>query len=118
MIVGLGLDVCDIARMRKNLERHGGAFMDKVLTPMERAYCERRLEGTPYGTIEHDIEHFRPKKAVEQWPPARGAQAPRTVWRFRTGTAWADGYYLLAYPIMKLAGTPRSRSDSVPAPTA
>ncbi|HEY8432560.1 MAG TPA: holo-ACP synthase [Sandaracinaceae bacterium] len=42
MIVGLGLDVCDVARMRKNLERYGHAFMDKVLTPAERAYCERR----------------------------------------------------------------------------
>lgn len=44
MIVGLGLDVCDIARMRKNLERYGHAFMDKVLTPAERAYCERRRD--------------------------------------------------------------------------
>ncbi|MCC6877591.1 MAG: holo-ACP synthase [Sandaracinaceae bacterium] len=44
MIVGLGLDVCDIDRMRRNLERHGAAFMDKVLTPEERAYCERRRD--------------------------------------------------------------------------
>lgn len=44
MIVGLGLDVCDIDRMRKNLERYGHAFMDKVLTPAERAYCERRRD--------------------------------------------------------------------------
>ena len=44
MIVGLGLDVCDIDRMRKNLERYGLAFMDKVLTAEERAYCERRRD--------------------------------------------------------------------------
>lgn len=44
MIVGLGLDVCDIERMRRNLERYGHAFMDKVLTPGERAYCERRRD--------------------------------------------------------------------------
>jgi holo-[acyl-carrier protein] synthase len=44
LIVGLGLDVCDIARMRKNIERYGGAFMDKVLTSAERAYCERRRD--------------------------------------------------------------------------
>lgn len=44
MIVGLGLDVCDIDRMRKNLERYGHAFMDKVMTPAERAYCERRRD--------------------------------------------------------------------------
>lgn len=44
MIVGLGLDVCDIDRMRKNLERYGLGFMDKVLTSAERAYCERRRD--------------------------------------------------------------------------
>lgn len=44
MIVGLGLDVCDVERMRKNLEKHGLAFMDKVLTEAERAYCERKRE--------------------------------------------------------------------------
>jgi hypothetical protein len=25
------------------------------------AFCERKLEGGELGTIEHDIEHFRPK---------------------------------------------------------
>lgn len=44
MIVGLGLDVCEIARVRRSLERHGPRFMDKVLTPDERAYCERRRD--------------------------------------------------------------------------
>ena len=40
MIVGLGLDVCDIERMRKNLDKHGHAFMDKVLTEEEKAQLE------------------------------------------------------------------------------
>ncbi len=44
MIVGLGLDVCDIARMRTNLEKHGLAFMDRILTEEERAYCERKRD--------------------------------------------------------------------------
>lgn len=44
MIVGLGLDVCDIARMRRNLEKHGLAFMDKILTDAEKAYCERKRD--------------------------------------------------------------------------
>lgn len=39
MIVGLGLDVCDIERVRKNLDQHGVAFMDKVLNEEERDYC-------------------------------------------------------------------------------
>jgi holo-[acyl-carrier protein] synthase len=44
MIVGLGLDICDIERVRNNLKRYGARFMDKVLTPEERAYCERHRD--------------------------------------------------------------------------
>jgi holo-[acyl-carrier protein] synthase len=44
MIVGLGLDICDIARVRENLRRYGVRFMDKVLTPQERAYCEKHRD--------------------------------------------------------------------------
>lgn len=44
MIVGLGLDVCDIERMRKNLDKHGPSFMDKVLTDEEKAYCVRKRD--------------------------------------------------------------------------
>jgi hypothetical protein len=33
------------------------------------AYCERKLEGEPFGNIEHDVEHYRPKSSVKKWPP-------------------------------------------------
>jgi holo-[acyl-carrier protein] synthase len=44
MIVGIGIDVCDISRMRRNLQKFGPRFMDRLLTPAERAYCERRKD--------------------------------------------------------------------------
>jgi holo-[acyl-carrier protein] synthase len=44
MIVGLGLDVCEIARVRRSLRRHGGRFMDRVLSSEERAFCEQRRD--------------------------------------------------------------------------
>lgn len=44
MIVGLGLDVCDIDRMRKNLDKHGVRFMEKVLCDDEVAYCTRKRD--------------------------------------------------------------------------
>ena len=44
MIVGIGLDVCEIARIRRNLERYGPRFMDRLLTPAERAYCEKHRD--------------------------------------------------------------------------
>ncbi len=37
MIVGIGVDVCSIERMRKALERHGDRFFDRICTETERA---------------------------------------------------------------------------------
>lgn len=37
MIVGVGLDVCSIDRMRKALERHGERFYGRICSPAERA---------------------------------------------------------------------------------
>jgi hypothetical protein len=61
------------------------------------AFCERRLGGQPYGAVEHDVEHFRPKAAVKAWPPQTEAKKRRVSYRFATGDAWDEGYYLLAF---------------------
>ena len=46
MVVGLGVDVCDIARIRRALERPTGErFKTRIFTPGERAYCEQRRRG-------------------------------------------------------------------------
>ena len=37
MIVGLGIDVCSIDRMRKALERHGDRFFSRICSEVERA---------------------------------------------------------------------------------
>lgn len=37
MIVGLGIDVCSIERMRKALERHGDRFFSRICSEQERA---------------------------------------------------------------------------------
>jgi holo-[acyl-carrier protein] synthase len=37
MIVGLGMDVCSIERMRRALERHGDRFFARICTENERA---------------------------------------------------------------------------------
>lgn len=36
MIVGLGIDVCSIERMRRALERHGDRFFSRICTEAER----------------------------------------------------------------------------------
>jgi len=59
------------------------------------AYCERKLEDIDFGTIEQDVEHFRPKGSVRAWklPKSLKAQGITT-----TAVPNEDcGYFLLPY---------------------
>ncbi|MDR3229741.1 MAG: holo-ACP synthase [Puniceicoccales bacterium] len=38
-ILGIGVDIVDVARIRRIHERHGDAFLKRVFTPAECAYC-------------------------------------------------------------------------------
>lgn len=42
MIVGCGIDVVDVARIRRAAERFGRRFLERVFTPAEIAYVERK----------------------------------------------------------------------------
>lgn len=65
------------------------------------AYCERKLASGDYGgAIEHDLEHYRSKNPVEQWPTARIALERGLKYHFATGDALASGYYWLAYHLL------------------
>src|SRR5277367_694449 len=74
MIVGIGLDVCSIDRMRRALERHGDRFFSRICSDAERADLAGRdpamalagrfaakeafakaLDGAP-GVSWHDVE--------------------------------------------------------------
>ncbi len=44
MILGLGLDLVEVERVRAAVERQGEAFIDRVLTPDEAAYCRFQAE--------------------------------------------------------------------------
>jgi hypothetical protein len=59
------------------------------------AFCERQLAGEPFGAIEHDVEHYRPKSSVRRWPPA----SRELRYDFDTGDEMETGYYLLAYSV-------------------
>jgi holo-[acyl-carrier protein] synthase len=47
MILGVGIDLADIERLRGVLERHGDRFLERVLTDDERDYCRRWRDPTP-----------------------------------------------------------------------
>ncbi len=46
MIVGLGMDVCSIERMRRALERHGDRFFSRICSENERADLMGRDQAT------------------------------------------------------------------------
>ena len=39
MIVGSGIDLAEIGRIRQSVDRHGSRFLDRVYTAAEQAYC-------------------------------------------------------------------------------
>ncbi len=39
MIVGIGIDLMEVARIRREVERRGDGFFLEILTPDEREYC-------------------------------------------------------------------------------
>jgi hypothetical protein len=62
-------------------------------------FCERRLEKSRYGNVEHDIEHFRPKRMVEQWPDVKVRLDRGVAFDFELGGDAEPGYFLLPYNI-------------------
>jgi len=46
-IVGIGIDLVSIDRLRGVLDRYGARFVERILTAEERAYCERYVDAAP-----------------------------------------------------------------------
>ena len=60
-IRGIGVDVVDVERMKKILQDQGGAFVSKVFTEKEIAYCRSRKNPN-----EHFAARFAAKEAVSK----------------------------------------------------
>jgi len=68
------------------------------------AYCERQLASADHGgTIEHDVEHYRPKNGVKKWPSEAITRERGLSYRFSTGDELPEGYFLLAYHLFNYA---------------
>jgi holo-[acyl-carrier protein] synthase len=59
ILIGLGTDLVEVARIRALVERHGERFLDRILTDEERAYCAGLA--APYP---HIAARFAVKEAV------------------------------------------------------
>jgi holo-[acyl-carrier protein] synthase len=42
MILGTGIDMVEIERVARSIERYGSRFLERVYTPGEIAYCQRK----------------------------------------------------------------------------
>ena len=61
MIVGIGTDIINIARMKALFERHGQAFVNRVFTEMEREIAADRK-----NPIEYFAGRWAAKEAVSK----------------------------------------------------
>jgi holo-[acyl-carrier protein] synthase len=75
MIVGTGTDLCEVGRIRSSFERFGERFRDRVFTPFEIAYVERKA-----NRFERYAARFAAKEA--------GMKAIGTGWK--GGVTWHD----------------------------
>lgn len=75
MIVGSGVDLAEVPRIRASIERFGRKFIDRIYTPAEIAYVERKA-----NRYERYAARFAAKEA--------GMKAIGTGWRH--GVRWQD----------------------------
>ena len=75
MIVGTGIDLAEVARIRSSIERFGAKFTGRIFTPAEIAYVERKA-----NKFERYAARFAAKEA--------GMKAIGTGWR--RGVRWQD----------------------------
>ena len=59
MIIGLGLDVVELSRIKHSLERFGERFAERILTPLEQA----NTPSTPAGAVAFVASRFAAKEA-------------------------------------------------------
>lgn len=57
MLIGLGADIIEIARIRSVLLRHGDRFIERILTDEERTYC---------GSMAHPHKHIAARFAAKE----------------------------------------------------
>lgn len=75
MILGTGIDLAEVTRVREAIERYGDKFVQRIYTPLEIAYVERKA-----NKYERYAARFAAKEA--------GMKAIGTGWR--KGVRWHD----------------------------
>jgi len=75
LIVGMGVDIAEVDRIRAAIERHGEPFLRRVFTAAEREYCEQ---------FRNKYERYAGRFAAKE----AAMKALGTGWR--RGVRWVD----------------------------
>lgn len=59
MIIGIGIDLCDIRRIEKSIDKFGSRFLNRIFTRGEQNYCEPKS-----GKAAYYAKRFAAKEAV------------------------------------------------------
>jgi holo-[acyl-carrier protein] synthase len=101
MIVGVGVDIVDIRRMRQAMERHAERLVQRIYCKGEQDFCRRRHDPVPYFAV-----RFAAKEALFK----------------ALGTGWARGVTWLdvevrreerGAPVLVLSGKAREISGQL-----
>lgn len=101
MIVGIGVDIAEVDRVRAAIERHGERFLARVYTPEERRYCESKP-----NLYERFAGRFAAKESA--------MKAIGTGWK--RGVAWRDFEVARAasgQPIIRFGGKAAEIANSL-----
>ena len=101
MIVGIGIDLVKISRIRRAVEKWDRRFLDRVFTESEQQYCRTRL-----NPPQHFSGRFAVKEAV-----FKSLGAGRKL-----GIRWNEIEILNASqgrPFVKVSGTAKQRMDEL-----
>jgi holo-[acyl-carrier protein] synthase len=102
MIVGLGTDMIEIGRIERSLEQFGERFLDRIFTPSEIAYCQRKKK--------HAAESFAARFAAKE----AGAKALGTG--ISRGVTWKEIEVRRepsGKPTLHLTGRARELADQI-----
>ena len=75
MIVGTGIDIAEVPRIRQSIERFGQRFLNRIFTPGEIRYCDSKA-----NRFERYAARFAAKEAA--------MKALGTGWNY--GVTWRD----------------------------
>lgn len=102
MILGIGTDMIEISRIELSLAQFGERFLDRIFTPGEIAYCQRKKK--------HAAESFAARFAAKE----AGAKALGTG--ISRGISWKEIEVRREpgeRPTLHLTGRARQRADTM-----